>query len=214
MNAPTLYVHLADDGGILVIDSASGRSMWVALAELERQMDVLRASGGSVLLSGETGSRLADAALSLVRRAGLPAVHSPEIHPDAVRSGGATTLMSMAYMGATELAQDLVQRGTELEAEDEDGFTALMYAANAGQEQVVELLIRTGADVNHRDREGSTALMFAAQHGFLGIVKKLLAAKAEIGSRRADGLMAYDFAVGNDHRRVASIIMSADSQAR
>lgn len=214
MNAPTLYVHLADDGGILVIDSATGRSMWMASAELERQLNVLRTSGGSVLLSRETGSRLADSVLALIRSAGVPAVHCPEIHPDAVRRGGATTLMSMAYMGAAELAQDLVQRGAELEAEDEDGFTALMYAANAGQEQVLELLIRVGADVNHRDRQGSTALMFAAQHGFLGIVKKLLVAKAEIEARRADGLVAYDFAIGNGHRRVASIIMSAGSQAR
>jgi Ankyrin repeats (many copies) len=211
---PILYIHLADDGGILVIESETGRSMWIGLAELERRLNALRASSGSVLLSRETGSRLADPALAIVRRAGVPAVHSPEIHPDAARSGGATTLMSMAYMGAAELVQDLVQRGVELEAADEDGFTALMYAANAGQDQVVELLIRAGADVSHRDREGSTALMLAAQHGFLGIVKKLLVARAATGSRRADGLTAHDFAVGNGHQRVASVITSASSQAR
>jgi hypothetical protein len=209
MNKPTLYVHLADDGGILLIDSATGRSVWAALGELGRRLSVLRASGGSVLLSREAGSRLAEPTLALIRSAGVPVVPCPEVHPDAVRGGASTTLMSLAYVGAVELAQDLIQRGADLEAEDEEGFTALMYAAKTGQEQIVELLVRAGADVNHHDREGSTALMFAAQHGFLKIVKKLLAAKAETGSMRADGLRAYDFAVGNGHRRVASIIMSS-----
>lgn len=213
MKMSTLYIHLADDGGILVIESETGRSMWIGLAELERRLNVLRASSGSVLLSGETSSRLADVALASIRCAGVPIVCTSQIHPDAARGGGATTLMSMAYLGAAELVRDLVQRGAELEAVDEDGFTALMYAANAGQDQVVELLIRAGADVNRRDREGSTALMLAAQHGFLSIVKKLLVARAATGSRRADGLTAHDFAARNGHQRVASVITSASIQA-
>src|SRR6266487_821687 len=138
MNRPTLYVHLADDGGILLIDSATGRSVWAVLVELERQLNVLRASGGSVLLSREAGSRLADPTLALIRSAGVPVVPCPEAHPDTVRRGGSTTLMSLAYVGAAELAQDLIQRGADLEAEDENGFTALMYAAKAGQATAID----------------------------------------------------------------------------
>jgi uncharacterized protein len=214
MNVADLYVHLADDGGVLVIDSATGRSAWVTLAELEDRLNALRGVGGSVLLSHEAGSRLVSAALTLVGSAGVPVVGSPEVHPDAERAGGSTTLMSMAYTGAADLVRDLIQRGADLEAEDEDGFTALMYAANAGQEETARLLIGARADVNHRDHGNSTALMFAAQHGFLAIVRKLLVAGAETESRRADGLTAHDLAVGHGHQRVASVIMSAAGQAR
>lgn len=212
MTEMILYVHVADDGGIFVIDSVTGRSMWATLAGLERGLGDLRATSGSVLVSTEAGSPLADVVLDLIRSAGVPVVASPEVHPDTERNGGSTSLMSMSYMGAVAVVEDLVRRGADLETEDEGGFTAVMYAAKAGQEQSLSLLIAAGADADHGDREGSTALMLAAQHGHLGVVKKLLAAKADASRRRSDGLTAYDFAARNGHQRAAAVIMSAARQ--
>jgi Ankyrin repeats (many copies) len=211
MDTPTLYVHVADDGGILAVDSPTGRSRWVRLPELQQMLAHLREAGGSVLVSSERGSVIASPALAAIVNAGMQVVRSPEVHPDARREGGATSLMAMSYAGAAELVSDLVERGADLEARDDDGFTALMYAANAGHGHVVDLLVRAGAEVNQRDREGSTPLMFAAQHGDLRVVKKLLAAGADVAARRPDGLTAHDFAARNDHARVASVIMSAGS---
>jgi hypothetical protein len=84
------------------------------VAELTHRLQTLRSQGGSVLLSQEEGSGLAAHALELVRRAGVPVVESREIHPDAVRSGGATSLMAAAYVGAEGLVRDLVARGPAL----------------------------------------------------------------------------------------------------
>jgi len=211
MDTPTLYVHVADDGGILAVDSLTGRSRWIRLLELRQMLVQARDVGGSVLVSSERGSAIAAPALAAIADAGVRVVRSPQAHPDARRDGGATSLMAMSYAGAAELVADLVQRGADLESCDDDGFTALMYAAKAGHDRVVDLLVRAGADVNQRDREGSTPLMFAAQHGHLGAVKKLLAAGADVAARRPDGLTAHDFAARNGHARTASVIMSAGS---
>jgi hypothetical protein len=208
--SPVLYVHVADDGGVLVIDGDSGRPAWVVVAELARRLQALRAAGGSVLLSRERGTPLTVPVLDLVRAAGVPVVPSREVHPDARRSGGATALMSAAYVGAVDLARDLIDRGADLAASDEDGFSALMYAANGGQDELVKLLLDAGADVNQTDHAGSTPLMFAAQHGHAGIVKKLLVAGANAEAQRADGLTARDFATSNGHSRVAAILLAAE----
>ena len=212
MSEAVLYVHVEDDGGILVIEGASGRSAWVVLAELVRRLDALLAAGGSVLLSQGSGSSIATSVLEVIGDTGLPVVHSRNVHPDAIRTGGATTLMFAAYVGAVELVEDLVQRGADLRAQDAEGFSALMYAANAGQIQIARLLIEAGADVNQVDHEGSTALMFAAQHGHLNVVKQLLGAGADVSASRADGLAARDFADRNGHQRIAAILSSVESQ--
>lgn len=211
MSLPVLYVHVADDGGILAVDSPAGRSRWVRLLDLEQMLAQLRDAEGSVLVSSERGSPVAAPALGVIANAGMQVVRSPEVHPDARRDGGATSLMALSYAGADQLVADLVQRGADLGACDDDGFTALMYAAKAGHGHVAGLLVQAGADVNQRDREGSTPLMFAAQHGHLDVVKKLLAAGADVAARRRDGLTAYDFATRNGHPRAASVIMSAGS---
>lgn len=207
-----LYVHVADDGGLLVIDGETGRSGWVTEVELFRRIGALSEADGSVLLSRERGSRLAVTVIESIK-ARATIVPATKVHPDAVRGGGLTSLMSAAYLGATALAEDLLRRGVDIGTQDADGFTALMYAANGGQDEIVKLLIEAGADLNQADREGSTALMFGAQHGHFGIVKRLLAAGAGPNARRGpDGLTARDFAASNGHDRVAAALAAVERQ--
>lgn len=210
---PVLYVHVADDGGLLAIDGTSGRSAWVTEAEMRRRLDLLVGDGGSVLLSRESGSPLTKPAMDLIRATGLPVVLSREPHPDAVRSGGATALMAAAFVGAMDLLRDLLRRGADIEAQDVDGYTALMYACNEGPLEAVDLLIASGTDVARTDREGSTPLMFASQRGDLGIVKRLLAEGVDpTRQRTVDGLTARYFASSNGHERVAAVLLSAELQ--
>jgi len=210
-NGSVLYVHVADDEGVMVIDGDSGRSAWIPVADLTRRLEALRTAGGSVLLSQEFGSGIAAPVLNMVVTADVPVVPSRDVHPDAIRKGGATALMAAAYVGAVVLARDLIERGADLAIQDEEGFSALMYAANGGQDELVELLVGAGADVNQVDHAGSTALMFASRHGHARIVKKLLIGGAKVGARRADGLTARDFASGSGHERIAGILLSAEN---
>lgn len=207
---PVLYVHVADDGGLLVVDGETGRSAWITETELIRRLQELQEGGGAALVSREKSTPMALAILESIE-ARVSVVPASDVHPDAVRRGGLTSLMSAAYVGASELADDLLRRGADVGTQDEDGFTALMYAANGGQDEMAKLLIERGADLSQTDHDGSTALMFAAQHGHLKIVKRLLAAGADPSARRpVDGLSAKDFAIGNGHERVAAVLASVE----
>lgn len=209
----TLYVHLADDAGLLAIDGETGRSAWVTEAELSQRLAILAERGGEVLVSRDSSAMSKTSAMRIIENSGLPVVQSPEVHRDAQRVGGATSLMSAAYVGALHLVDDLLRRGADVSAVDSDGFTALMYAANGGMSQAVRLLITAGGDVNNTSRDGSTALMFASQRGDLDTVKQLLAAKANPAvCRPSDGWVARDFALSNGHERAAAFLLAVEHQ--
>lgn len=214
MTAPVLYLHVADDGGLLTIDADSGRSEWVTAEVLDRRLGQLVTVGGRLLVSREQGSPLAEAVLRRIATAGLPVTAAAQAHPDAVRPEGLTATMSAAYLGAVELLADLLDRGADPDTGDDQGYTALMYAANAGEVETVRLLLAAGARTEVRDHQGSTALMFAAQHGHLAVVKRLLVAGADPAARRPDGLTAHDLATANGRDRVAAILISAGGSGR
>ncbi|HVM07700.1 MAG TPA: ankyrin repeat domain-containing protein [Acidimicrobiales bacterium] len=212
--APVLYVHVGDDGGLLVIDDDEGRPAWVTEADLVRRVDALAAAGGSVLLSTEDGSRHARPVVSAIE-ARVPVRRATQVHPDAERRGGLTALMRAAYVGASLIVDDLLRRGIDVDAADERGYTALMYAANAGEDEIVAGLVAAGANLDAADATGATALMFAAQHGHASIVKRLLAAGADPSLRRSiDGATARDVAESNGHSRVAAVLLSVEQQRR
>jgi hypothetical protein len=211
---PTLYVHVANDGGLLAIDGRDGKSAWVTLADLRRRLANLREQRGTLLLSSdlEPPSPTATTAFDAISEAEVPLESATQVHSDAVREGGSTALMFAAYVGAEELARDLIERGADLEAADADGFTAVMYAANAGEVGVVSMLIEAGADLDRADRQGSTPLMFAAQHGSFTIVRRLLAGGADARRRGQHGMCASDFAREGGHDKVAAVLLSAEQQ--
>jgi len=213
-----LYVHLADDGGIFAVWGDTGREAWITEATLELELERLKARGGDLLYSRDapdheppaiverTFRRIADAAPPSIRLLA-------EAHPSASFPGGAATLMAAARAGDVEVLRDLVRRGAELEAQDEDGYTALMYAANAGEHEAADELVVAGADVDARDNGGSTPLMFAAQGGHAEIVQRLLDGGADPMPRGEHGLTARGFAEQNGHREVARLLGEAEEAA-
>jgi hypothetical protein len=204
-----LYVHVADDGGLLVIEGGSGKSSWVTEPELRARVAAARDAGGGVVVSAEQGTPLSVAALEAIRATGVRVVPATQVHPDAVRPPGVTSLMAAAYVGAAHLVEDLLRRGADVEAQDELGYSALMYAANASHSDLVGRLVEAGAPLDQRDRQGSTPLMFAASQGDLRSVRKLLAAGSDPHLRRtADALSAFDIAQANGHEKVASVLLS------
>ena len=209
MSSPVLYVHVADDGGVLTIDGGTGRSAWVPASELPAILDGLGTAGGSILLSREEGTPVAAPVLDLVVGSGLPVTIAETAHPDAHRADGSTALMAFAYAGAVHLVADLLARGDDVDARDASGYTALMYAARAGDAEVIDLLLGAGADIAAADHEGSTPLMFAAAGGSLPAVRRLLTAGADAGARRLDGVGPREAAEAAGHARIASVLAAA-----
>jgi ankyrin repeat protein len=89
-------------------------------------------------------------------------------------NNGTTPRMSASSHGHLETVKLLIEMGSRVNAEDEDGDTALAYASIRGApEGVLNELVTAGADVKHQDRRGKTPEMLAAENGHAELVVKL-----------------------------------------
>jgi ankyrin repeat protein len=83
--------------------------------------------------------------------------------------------------------RELLHRGADVNARDDDGRTPLFSAVLGGSVGLVGLLLESGADVNAYDKEGWTALHFAAQEHEPEIARILVARGADVNAQDDDG---------------------------
>jgi ankyrin repeat protein len=83
--------------------------------------------------------------------------------------------------------RELLHRGADPNARDEDQRTPLISAVLGGSVGLVGLLLESGADLNAGDSEGFTALHFAAQEYETEIVRILVARGANVNAQDNDG---------------------------
>jgi hypothetical protein len=88
----------------------------------------------------------------------------------------------------------LIQKGANLNAQDEHGFTALTWASWSGLTKTAQRLIELGADITLADNRGNTPLMMAAQRGHTAIVEQLIARGASRMATTVEGKTAKDLA--------------------
>ncbi len=80
------------------------------------------------------------------------------------RATGHTPLMAATYNRLSErLIKEMLSRGADVNAKNNDGMTALMFAADWANLPVVQRLLAAGANVHIRNKEGETALHRAKQ---------------------------------------------------
>ena len=93
---------------------------------------------------------------------------------------------------------NLLKKGLDVNAKDNQGKTALMLASGNVYRDVetVKVLLAAKADVNAKDNQGETALMEACSSGMYNeeIVKMLLAAKADVKVKNQYGYTALSYA--------------------
>ena len=88
-------------------------------------------------------------------------------------------LLSAARAGDSALVENLLDRGADIEARDNNhGYTALMLASFNGQAAVVETLLNRGAHINARNDIGETALDIAYYKGHREVISALRTAGA------------------------------------
>ena len=115
---------------------------------------------------------------------------------------GLTALHKSAIEGNNKLAKYLLDKGANLDLQDNDGWTALHYSIykdpnpkvdTTGQFKVFVNLILKGANVNIQNKDGYTPLMFASMKKNLKVVKSLLKAGADDSLANMEGKTVYDF---------------------
>jgi hypothetical protein len=82
---------------------------------------------------------------------------------------GLTMLHAAAQSGNKQMAERLLEEGSEVDARDAAGRTALHLAAEAGRREIAELLLQHGADVNATDLQGHTPTGLAVEAGHAGL---------------------------------------------
>ena len=81
---------------------------------------------------------------------------------------------------------NLLERGVDINVQDDFGLTGLMWACHHGDINMVEFLIQQGANVNLKERYGDTSLILACRKGNLDIVKLLIKEGADVNSLSND----------------------------
>ena len=208
------FVHIANDGNLLVVGGPLGKSRSLTGKALFAELERLGPRGLVLLYSLESAPEAASAAArhTLARLEELEFPKKLVAPPPGASSpygGGATILMAKSQAGDREWVEDLLSRRVDVDAIDHDGKTALIYAAGAGQAEIVGRLIKAGAAVDRADGDGSTALMFAAQAGHTEVARALIAGGARASVRGAHGLTALDFATRAGHGAVAATLRTA-----
>ncbi len=144
---------------------------------------------------------------TLAGRADLVRAHvarEPELAASWTQDGY-TALHYAAFFGGADVAEALIDAGSDLEAVSRNAMAVrpLNSAAAGGHGDVSRLLVERGADVNAKQAQGFTPLHAAAQNGDADLVAVLLAAGADKDARADDGRTAADVALEAGHETLA-----------
>jgi uncharacterized protein len=186
-------VHARDEQGISAVMQARyhGRSEIVdRLMAEEPELNVFEASAIGRL---ERAAMLVDQDPDLVR----------EWSPD-----GFTALHFACFFGHPEIAQLLIDRGSEIDppSRNELGVTPLQSASSAGNVHAVELLLDAGADVHPAHPSGFTPLHSAAANGDRRTAELLLARGADPSGPKDDGKTPVDLAREAGHHEIVALL--------
>lgn len=127
-------------------------------------------------------------------------------------------LITATELGHVEIAQYLMQPGTDLALKDGSGKTAVHYAVLNSVHILKALLTYDKSVIDMKDQNSRTPLHFAAKYGVTGAAMAILKAAREVG--HPNFLAAYDkegmtplhLAAQSGHAEVVNMIINEDSQ--
>ncbi|XP_043341679.1 2-5A-dependent ribonuclease [Cervus canadensis] len=90
-----------------------------------------------------------------------------------------------------ELVQQLLERGADVNFQDEWGWSPLHNAVQVGREDIVDLLLSHGADPCLRKKNGATPFIIAGIVGDVKLLKLLLPKVADVNECDVNGFTAF-----------------------
>lgn len=133
----------------------------------------------------------------------LSSVEKNPLLVNIVNQQGISPLMWAIQNDLTDTALRLIEKGANINANDNDGKTALMWAAEKGNNQVIKALLSNGADMNAGEKTRKTAMMIAAEMGHFDIVTHLHDHGAKIDAANRYGYTALLWAIHGKKNNVA-----------
>lgn len=127
---------------------------------------------------------------------------------------GVTQLMLAAQQGYCELAEQFLEDGADVHAQDNEGVNVMTYALLGGNEQIVELLREAGAELSPHATtpEAETHLMLAARHGLIPQIKELLKQQAAINARAKTGKTALMEALSHGQEDAVQLLLQSGAK--
>jgi ankyrin repeat protein len=124
---------------------------------------------------------------------------------------GKTALHIAAQDDETEVVKLLLDKGANINQQDNNGKTALHIAAQYGETKVVELLLDRNANIDQQDNNGKTALHIAAECGETEVVKLLLDRNANIDQPDNNGKTALHIAAECGETEVVKLLLDRNA---
>ncbi len=137
----------------------------------------------------------------------------PLLRATRIAYPGETPLHEAAWLGKPDRIAELIARGADIDARDEQGRAPLHLADDPA---AMAALIEAGADVNARDEHGRAPLHLAASHDNPARTAELIALGADIDARDEHGSTPLIAAArrGTDQAVTTLIELGADPSIR
>jgi ankyrin repeat protein len=194
-NAP----NVADDGRTVLIAAAARGDLEV--------VNLLVQGGADVNVKDNTGyTALLHAIEARYDQVEEILLNHPKLDPSARGLNGITALASYVWRERKDAVRKLLERGADVNAQDNDGDAPLHGAAQNGNVEILDLLLAKGANPNLKNKQGGTPLMWAAVFGQESAAQRLLEGGADPALKDNEGKTARDWAIKNKREAVVRLL--------
>ncbi|WCR59677.1 MAG: Phosphocholine transferase AnkX [Wolbachia endosymbiont of Ctenocephalides felis wCfeF] len=128
---------------------------------------------------------------------------------NSIDENGWTQLHLAAWEGRVDVADSLIKKGANINAENVFGRKPIHVAAESNNTNIIEFFFSKGMSIDDVDRYGRTPLYCASWNGHLSVVQYLIEKGADINAQNKGGETSLDAATDRKHDDVVGYLKRA-----